>query len=251
MNVTDFSDARILAVDDEPVNVRLLQVMLEQSGYSRVTTVVDPRDVARICVETPPDLILLDLNMPNLDGFSVMDQINALPAAGVRLPILILTADVSADTKRRALRLGATDFLTKPFDAVELILRIKNALQTRSLQLALLDQNRLLERAVAERTQDLEVARIDAIERLARVVEYRDDVTHLHALRVGEASARLARQMGIEEAEVELIGRAAPLHDIGKIATPDSILLKPGRLVGSSRVDLQACKLEYSIVSPK
>ena len=230
MRLENISEARILAVDDESVNVQLLQAMLAAAGYSHVIGITDPRRVSRLCEEHSFDLILLDLNMPHLDGFAVLEQLQAQPYAGSQLPILVLTADDSAETKRRALSLGATDFLTKPFDIVELTLRIRNALQTRSLMLELRDQNQVLEQRVAERTRDLELARIDAMERLARVVEYRDDVTHLHAQRVGVLSAKLAQQMGLPAGDIELIGRAAPLHDIGKIGTPDAILLKPAKL---------------------
>ncbi|HVC31060.1 MAG TPA: HD domain-containing phosphohydrolase, partial [Steroidobacteraceae bacterium] len=142
------------------------------------------------------------------------------------LPILILTADISLETKQRALASGARDFLTKPFDRTEVLLRIRNLLETRFLHLH-------LERRVRERTEDLELARLETLQRLALAAEFRDDNTARHTQRVGNAAAILARALGLQESEVELIRQAAPLHDVGKIAIPDTILLKPGKLTAA------------------
>ena len=147
------TDARILVVDDEPANVRLLQHLLDQAGYKNVRATTDPRHVRTLYEEFQPDLILLDLMMPYLDGIAVMAQ---LPVpAGEYMPILVLTADVTADAKQRALAAGAKDFLTKPFDRIEVLLRIKNLLGTRFLYRELERHNRSLEQIVADRTQRL------------------------------------------------------------------------------------------------
>jgi putative two-component system response regulator len=142
--------------------------------------------------------------------------------------VLVLTADATAGVKRRALRLGASDFLTKPLDAVELLLRIRHLVENRFLHAYRREQNELLERRVRERTEDLEHARLELLERLARVAEYRDDNTFEHAQRVGRSAALLAGAIGADAGFVELIRRAAPLHDIGKVGISDSLLLKPG-----------------------
>jgi putative two-component system response regulator len=120
--------------------------------------------------------------------------------------------------------------LTKPFDPTEVELRIRNLLETRRLQLALQRQNQTLEERVEARTHDLDLARLETLERLALAGEYRDDNTHEHAQRVGRTVALLAGSMGLHPVEVERLRRAAPLHDIGKIGIPDAILLKPARL---------------------
>jgi K+-sensing histidine kinase KdpD len=158
-------DARILVVDDEPPNVRLLHRALERAGYVNVEATTDSRRVAGLLAEFEPDLILLDLLMPHLDGFEVMDQLTRLVPPSTYLPVLVLTADITTETKRKALARGAKDFLTKPFDLEEVLLRIHNMLETRQLHLQLRRQNEELEERVRIRTLELE--RALATERLA------------------------------------------------------------------------------------
>ena len=227
---TTLTTARILIVDDNASNVLLLEGILQEEDYSAYRSITDSRQVLPIFLEHQPDLILLDLQMPYLDGFEVMKQLRPHIPPEAFLPILVLTADMTSETKRQALAGGAIDFLTKPFDATEVILRIRNLLQTRSLHLQLQNQNQLLEQKVRERTSEVEETQNEILERLALAAEYRDDDTGEHTKRVGLMSAQIAQALGLPEPEVELIRRASPLHDVGKIAIPDSILLKPGRL---------------------
>jgi signal transduction histidine kinase/DNA-binding response OmpR family regulator len=135
MGSRTLSDARILAVDDEPANVDLLEGLLEDEGYAGFRGTTDPREVAELCKTFNPDLILLDLHMPHLDGFAVLEQVTDGKAEDEYLPVLVLTADVSPDVKQRALAGGAKDFVTKPLDATEVLLRIRNLLETRFLHL--------------------------------------------------------------------------------------------------------------------
>ena len=230
MQAEKLSAARIVIVDDEPANVRLLERILQHAGYTDLTSTTDPREALALCKETEPDLILLDLHMPHVDGFGVMAELRPLIVDGNYLPVLILTADITPEAKQRALSGGAKDFLTKPFDPPEVLLRIKNLLDTRLLHLQLQNQNLILEEKVRVRTRELEEARLEILDRLARAAEFRDDATGEHTRRVGETVAALAGTLGLPAAEVELIGRAAPLHDVGKIGIPDAILLKPDRL---------------------
>ena len=152
------SKARILIVDDEPANVRLLERILEISGCTAVRGTTDSRQALAEFCEFAPDIVLLDLNMPHFDGFAVMQQLKAVVPAEDCLPILVLTADIATDTKRRALANGAKDFVTKPLDHTEVILRIRNLLETRFLHLKMQQQNALLEDQVRERTARLEEA---------------------------------------------------------------------------------------------
>ncbi|MDR7486057.1 MAG: response regulator [Armatimonadota bacterium] len=222
--------ARILIVDDQEANVRLLESLLKQAGYVHLEGLTDPRRVEDVYAEFRPDLILLDLMMPHRDGFQVMHALQGLISPTTYLPILVLTADVTLPTRQKALAAGAKDFLVKPSDATEVLLRIENLLETRSLHLQLQDQNRTLEGKVAERTRQLEEAHIEVLERLALAAEYRDDDTGQHTRRVGATCAEVARILGLPDDLIEFLRRAAPLHDVGKIGIPDAILLKPGRL---------------------
>jgi putative two-component system response regulator len=227
---TGLESAKILIVDDQPSNVLLLENILEEEDHATYRSLSDPRQALPAFLEYEPDLILLDLQMPHLNGFEVMKLIRAQVPAGTFLPILILTADITPEAKQRALAEGASDFLTKPFDNVEVSLRVHNLLRTRMLHLQLQDQNKVLELKVHERTRELEETQIEILERLALAAEYRDDDTGQHTRRVGQISAEIARALGLPQAEGDLIRRASPLHDVGKIAIPDAVLLKPGRL---------------------
>jgi putative two-component system response regulator len=141
-----------------------------------------------------------------------------------------LTSDRAPESKHRALAAGARDFLNKPFDRAEVLLRIKNLLETKLLYCQLQSQNHAFESIVQERTRDLRDAQIEILQRLALAAEFRDDITGQHTQRVGLLAAQIARELGLPEAEAELLRLTAPLHDIGKLGIPDQILLKPDRL---------------------
>jgi len=158
------TEARILVVDDQEPNVRLLERILRRAGYANVATTTDPRQVLAMYGELDPDLIVLDLHMPHMDGFEVMEELGRRVPDGSYLPILVLTADATPQARQRALSMGARDFLTKPFDHDEALLRIRNLLETRSLHLRLKDQNEALEQKVGERTEALQRS-LDALRR--------------------------------------------------------------------------------------
>jgi putative two-component system response regulator len=222
--------ARLLIVDDEPANVQLLERILKKGGYTNIESVNDARRVLALFSSFQPDLVLLDLLMPHMDGFMVMEQLKRRFEPGTINPILVLTADARRETRERALSSGAKDFLVKPLDASEVLLRVRNLVETRFLHQTVLEQNRELEARVQSRTRELEEAYTDTVERLARAAGYRDDATGRQTRRLGETAALLALALGMPEDQVQLIRQAAPLHDIGKIGIPDKILLKPTRL---------------------
>lgn len=225
-----FQNGRVLIVDDEPANVRLLEMILRQADFTDVRSTTDPHEVRSIFAEFEPDILLLDLQMPGLTGFEVMVQMRDLIPASTYLPILVLTANDLPLIKQQALIYGAKDFLTKPFDVTEVLLRIKNLLETRFLHLQLQNQNHVLEDKVQERTRNLEEARMEVLQRLSLAAEFRDDQTGQHTQRVGGTSALLARALGMSDEEVQLVRWAATLHDVGKIGIADGILLKQGKL---------------------
>jgi putative two-component system response regulator len=146
---------KLLIVDDEPVNVALLEDILRDSGYTRIHSLTDPRKALATFAEFEPDLVLLDLMMPYVDGFTILETLRSGNAIAGFLPVLILTADMSQETKRRALQCGATDFLLKPFDRIEVLLRIHNLLHWRQSHLLLDNQRAALEEVVRERTEQL------------------------------------------------------------------------------------------------
>jgi len=224
-----FKHARILIVDDEPSNVEILERLLDRAGFGKIESTTDPREAATLYVKYRPDLILLDLHMPEMDGLAVMDQLNEIAEASY-LPILMLTGDMAPEARQEALSRGAKDFVGKPFHADEVLLRIRTLLETRFLYFQVQSQNQILEAKVRERTRELEAAQIEIIERLARAAEFRDDNTGQHTERVGQMAALLARQLGLPDPQISLIRRAAPLHDVGKIGVQDAILLKQGKL---------------------
>ena len=224
------TEARVLIVDDEPANIEFLKRVLEPEGYRGLLTTTDPTEVLDLCREEGPDLVLLDLLMPEVDGFEILAGLQEQAEGDGFLPVLVLTSDHTHGTKRRALAGGAKDFLTKPLSPAEVRLRVRNLLETRFLHLELRDQNRILEERVQARTEDLERARFETLERLARAAEYRDDETGEHTRRVGRLAARVAQALGWDDHSCEMIFRVAPLHDVGKIGIPDAILLNPGRL---------------------
>jgi putative two-component system response regulator len=157
--VRTFTRMRILIVDDEPMNVALLEDMLSDAGYKQIRSVTDSRTALDVCEAFAPDVVLLDLMMPHVDGFAIL---HSLRSAGdeVFLPVIVLTADANEETKRRALAAGATDFLLKPLDQLEVLLRLANLLEMRRLHIQLDTQRAALEDALRERSLELREAHL-------------------------------------------------------------------------------------------
>jgi signal transduction histidine kinase len=173
-------DARLLIVDDSVANISLLRNILNRLSFTQIDTITDSRETFAHVEEFRPDLIILDLNMPYLDGLAVMQQLSKVIPRDTFLPVLVLTADATAETKRKALAGGATDLLTKPFNSSELFMRIRNLLQIRFLHLQLRGQNDTLELKVAERTRELceTQQQIVAQERLRAFGEMAGGIVH-------------------------------------------------------------------------
>jgi putative two-component system response regulator len=222
-------DAPILVVDDQADNIQLFEDILRGAGYRRVVSTTDPRQVLRLYDLHRPVLILLDLNMPHLDGFQLMNLLREKDPEGFP-PVLVLTGTLDRAVKLKALSQGARDFLAKPFDLVEIRYRVKNLLEIGVLSRELKDQNGLLEENVRERTGELEASRVDLVLRLANACDRRDGDTGAHIMRMSRHAGNLAKALGLGDSECDLIHLASPLHDIGKIAIPDNILRKPGPL---------------------
>ena len=279
--------ARILIVDDEPANVRLLERVLQSAGYHNLVSTSDSRQVEALITQQMPAMLLLDLTMPHLDGFAVMASVRAHLGEDDVLPILVLTADTNLETRHRALKEGALDYLVKPLDALEVLLSVRNLLtleyllgrereRAAALQIAhderlvqLEQSNRLLEHANAELAsanahlqwahREIEQAQDEIVNRLVEAVEVRgENSSHAPAKdlnRVGQLAEDLAREMGLDARQIQLIRHAAPLHDIGKIGISDAVLLKPTALTSAewdevrSHVEIGASMMSRSEVA--
>jgi len=216
----------ILVVDDTPENIDVLNGIL-RNDY-KVKAALHGDKALKIAMSVPqPDIILLDIMMPDIDGYEVCQRLKANPKTA-KIPIIFITAKVEIEDEAKGLALGAVDYITKPVSPPIVLARVKT-------QLALYDQNRELERKVYERTIELNNTRLEIIRRLGRAAEYKDNETGLHVIRMSHYSRLIAEKMGLDDEWCELLFNAAPMHDIGKIGIPDSILLKKGKLNDEER----------------
>jgi putative two-component system response regulator len=228
---------RLLIVDDNVAGVELLEHLLAQAGYTDVLSTQDPMSAHQLCATEKPDLVLLDLNMPQLRADRVIEELRHMSDEPESPALLVLTAD-TPDARQRAVSTGARDFVTTPVHETELLLRVRNVLQTRQLQHQLNERNALLGEAVAKRTVELEDAGRESLSILASIADYHDDDTYQHAQRVGVSAALIAKALELPEAFVATIRDAAPLHDIGKVGISRRILLKPGQLTPAEWVHM-------------
>lgn len=244
-------EKRIIVVDDEPINLALAEAYLRNEGFENLEFYSDPLVALSVVRTQPPDLLLLDLMMPELDGIGFLKQVQD-PQRQLLAPAILLTASADVTHRRDALELGAADFLQKPILAEELIPRIRNVLSAEHFKRWLCDQNQHLEHLVQLRTFELERTQGLIIACLARAAEFRDELTGNHNLRVARYAGLIARNVGLPPEAVRMIQTAAPLHDIGKVAVPDSILHKPGGLTQDER-ELMQRHTEWgrSIVEPE
>jgi len=238
-NSGEYPDAKILVIDDEGANLKLARQVLQIAGYSDVRILQDSRLAVDTIVRDEPDLVLLDVVMPYFDGYEILKEVSNQAKADAFVPILMCTSDGSASARQRALKLGAYDFIVKPYDQIELLLRVRNFLKMRFLHLSVQNANATLESRVKVRTQELVESRGEAFFCLTRAIELREDAVGGHSKRVGNLSERIARGLGIDDAEVEMISLIAPLHDLGKIGLREELVLKTGDLTEKERAEVQ------------
>ncbi len=222
-------EGKILVVDDDPINIAIIEKILRSDGYHRIDSTIDPGAVRALHRNNHYDLIALDIHMPIWSGFDVLQQLsNDNPQD--YLPVLVLTSDDSLETHHRCLASGAKDFISKPFKREEVLLRVRNILEVRMLHNQLREQKDHLEEKVLERTQQLYSTQIKLIDSLAKTAEYRDSHSGSHVFRISQYAYLVARELGLTQEECELLQQASPMHDMGKIAIPDQVLLKCGGL---------------------
>ncbi len=220
----------VLIVDDTLANLKLMESLIRKIGDELSPfTHADPQAGLAACAAQAVDLLIVDYMMPGLDGIEFIRRFRALPGHD-ETPVLMVTADHERNTRYGALDVGATDFLTKPIDSREFRSRVRNMLALQRSRKLIADRAQWLEEEVAKRTHEIVAREMEMIMRLSRAAEFRDPETGAHIQRMSQFSRLIAEQLGMPDAEQELILRAAPMHDVGKIAIPDHILLKPGRL---------------------
>jgi putative two-component system response regulator len=228
--------ATIMVVDDIPENLKLLTQMLQGQGY-RVLAFPSGAMALAAAAKSPPDLILLDINMPEMNGFEVCKRLKADHALK-EIPVLFISALTETIDKVNAFSAGGVDYVTKPFQFEEVQARVETHLRLRGLQLELEKHNLHLEDLVKEKVAEISDSQLATILAVSKLAEYRDDETGHHIERTRIFCKVLAERLrdnprysgSINDASVENIYHATPLHDIGKVGIPDNILLKPGPL---------------------
>jgi putative two-component system response regulator len=222
------TNEKILLVDDEEANLRLLTQWLIPLGYD-IELAANGDEAVRKVRESRPDLIILDIMMPVMDGYEACRIIKEDPDTK-SIPVIMVTALHERDSRLKGLSAAANDFLSKPVDQAELIIRVKNLLKIKAIDDFMLRHNQILEEEVRARTQDLKDMSTEMMLKLTAAAEFRDTDTGAHIARIGFYAGKMAEALDLPPDFIDRITFASPLHDIGKIGIPDSILLKPGSL---------------------
>jgi len=221
-------EAEILVVDDEPGVARFLSSALLSAGYKEPRVFTDPFEANSYLKAADPDLITLDICMPGLDGYGLLEAVRSRHAPDFIVPVLAISALDDFAVREKAIKAGARDFLVKPVGLNEFLLHVHSLLEARFFERRMQETRDALEDLVRERTAELAQAHLETIERLGRVAEMRDDATGKHTERVALLSELLAKELRLPAEQVDLVRRAAALHDVGKVAIHDEVLLKRG-----------------------
>jgi len=219
----------VCIVDDATINLTLMEALIAHIGNCRATCFSQPISALQFCIDEPIDLLIVDYMMPELDGIEFIKRLRTTEQRR-EVPILMVTADHEKEVRHRALQSGATDFLTKPLDRIEFISRVRNMLDIRRSHVLLADRAAMLAEEVRKATAEIFAREREAVFRLSKAAEFRDPETGAHILRMAHYSELIARHLGWNDGRAEMMLQAAPMHDVGKLGTPDYILLKPSRL---------------------
>ncbi|MCX7724705.1 MAG: response regulator [Thermodesulfovibrio sp.] len=226
--------SKILVVDDEPINLELISAVFVDSPNIKILTASDGVEALEVIKEETPDVIVLDIRMPRMNGIEVLSVLKS-DSNTSHIPVVVLSGDEKE--RKNALKHGANDFISKPFDAEELKLRVINNLHVKKYQDLIRNLNEILHKEVTKKTKELrealELAReaeYEMVIKFGMISEFRDEETGQHTRRISYYSKLLAQLIGLSESEQQIIFYASPLHDVGKVGIPDSILKKPGPL---------------------
>ncbi len=219
----------VVIIDDNMVNVTVLKVLVRQLPDCQSVEFTDPKLALDWCWRNEADLIVTDYMMPEMDGLAFFQAFREVPGCQ-EVPVLMVTASHETEIRHQALNQGVNDFLTKPVDRTEFLARARNMVALRRGQKALASHMNWLATEVSKATLEIQERERDTIFRLSKAAEYRDPETGAHVLRMAHYSRMIAQNLNLTDEQCEMIFQAAPMHDIGKVATPDHILLKPGRL---------------------
>lgn len=227
----------IVIVDDNAVNLMLMAALARSATGFEPLRFDDPVLGLEWCRQHGADLIVVDFMMPRMDGHQFIEAVRDTPHLA-DVPVVMVTATGQNTVRRRALEIGATDFLTKPVDSTEIKLRLRNLMQLRQAQNLLRDRAALLADEVRQATEAILLRERDLIVRLSRAAEFRDPETGGHIQRMAHYAASIARRLGEPESYAQALLTAAPMHDVGKLGTPDHILLKNGMLDADELVEM-------------
>ncbi len=227
----------IAIVDDTPLNLTLIQALVRKltPPGTEIVCFTSPTEGLDWCATHEPDLIIVDYMMPDLNGVEFIQAVRQHHPTDI-VPILMVTAAHEKEVRYESLSAGANDFLTKPIDRHEFDPRVRTMLTLRESQKRMRNWNDDLQQAVLRQTADIVARERETITRLARAAEYRDPETGAHILRMAHYSRLIAERLGVSEELCDRLLSAAPMHDVGKVGTPDHILLNPGRLTDEEMV---------------
>lgn len=239
----------VLIVDDTQLNITLMQHLIKKLPECEAHGFTDPVQALAWCDDHVPDLVVVDYMMPVLDGIEFTRRFRAMPNYS-EIPVLMVTANHEASVRHESLNGGVTDFLNKPLDNAEFLARAKNMLALRQSHKNLADHAAWLDGEVRKATAEIVAREQETIFCLARATEYRDPETGAHIMRMAHYSRLIARALALSEADQQLVLEAAPMHDIGKVGTPDMVLLKPGKLTAAEfEIMKQHAYIGYEVLS--
>lgn len=232
------SRPRIMIVDDDPIQLLYLSKTLSKLSLTDIVTLTSSEKALELCANESWNLVIVDYEMPNINGVNFVTKLRAL-AHHSATPVLMVTASTDPLVKHKVLTHGTVDFLQKPVDAIELQARARNLIDLHLATQKLENKNVTLQKNVSSLIEELKLREYETLKVLARTAEFRDSDTGLHLIRMAEYSRLIARNLGLDSDTIQKIFLAAPMHDVGKIGIPDSILLKPGKLTPDEWLEMK------------